>query len=192
LLHLGDASRAIRPGFHTGLPPPGFFKDLPSVDILWCVHSHATRTLRFGPTLPHALLVPPSWFLTTLTAYPAPETASLLHPAADHGVHQVSGTADAAASSVSPSSLMPHPPEPSPREQPCPTSPQAVSPLTLSVATPTRLRGFPPLPSPLLDAPVSGDLSPVALMGFPTWSHTPAVPLHVMDKPPHVCCFLPK
>lgn len=39
----------------------------------------------FGPTVPPAGLVPPSWFLTTMTAYSAQEVAGLLHPATDRG-----------------------------------------------------------------------------------------------------------
>jgi len=39
----------------------------------------------FGPTAPPAGLVPPSWFLTTMTAYSAREGAGLLHPATDRG-----------------------------------------------------------------------------------------------------------
>jgi hypothetical protein len=44
---------------------------------------------RFGPLLPRAGLVPPSRFLTALTAYSVVDSAGLLHPAADPGIHRV-------------------------------------------------------------------------------------------------------
>jgi hypothetical protein len=46
---------------------------------------------RFGPLLPRAGLVPPSRFLTALTAFSVVDSAGLLHPAADPGIHRVSG-----------------------------------------------------------------------------------------------------
>lgn len=102
----------------------------------------------FGPTLPRVEHVPPSWVLTTLTAFSTESFAGLLHPAADHGVHRVAvlGHALARFGTFPP---MLHPPEPSPPEQPCPTSPQAIAPSPSSVATPTRPRGLAPLVSPL-------------------------------------------
>lgn len=45
--------------------------------------------VRFGATLPHVTHVPPSWFLTTLTACSTYRSTGLLHPAAGHGVHRV-------------------------------------------------------------------------------------------------------
>lgn len=48
------------------------------------------RSLSRGPTVPPASDVPPSWFLTTSTAYSTRPTAGLLHPAADLGVARVS------------------------------------------------------------------------------------------------------
>jgi hypothetical protein len=45
--------------------------------------------VRFGTTLPHVAHVPPSWFLTTLTACSTCRSTGLLHPAAGHGVHRV-------------------------------------------------------------------------------------------------------
>jgi len=50
-------------------PPTGFFKDLPSVDVLPGVHSHTPQAMCFGMTMPLVTHVPSSWFLTTSTVY---------------------------------------------------------------------------------------------------------------------------
>jgi hypothetical protein len=63
----------------------------PSTDITsWCPLLHRDRGLDAGPTVPLVALVPSSWFLTTSTVSSTTGLASLLHLAADHGVHRVS------------------------------------------------------------------------------------------------------
>jgi hypothetical protein len=65
------------------------------------------------------------------------------------------------------SPTVPHPPEPSPPEQPCPASPRVLAPSPLPDFHPTRPRGLAPLVSPLRHLPVAGETTPVALLGFP-------------------------
>jgi hypothetical protein len=54
----------------------------------------------FGQMGPPSTPVPSTWFLTTSTAYSAPELAGLLHPAANHEVRCVSLRPDPSRSSV--------------------------------------------------------------------------------------------
>jgi len=65
-------SLGIRSGYHPSADMP-LSRPLPGAEA------------PFGPTVPPARLVPPSWFLTTMTAYSAREGAGLLHPATDRG-----------------------------------------------------------------------------------------------------------
>jgi hypothetical protein len=63
----------------------------PSVDITCRCPLHvATEAAPLGSTVPAVALVPSSWVLTTSTACSTCRLASLLHLAADHGVHRVS------------------------------------------------------------------------------------------------------
>lgn len=74
---------------------------------------------RFGPTLPNARLGPPSRFLTALTASSTDGFVGLLHPTADPrfiGLQPPASCVPAASFKTFPP--MPHPPEPSPHQQP--------------------------------------------------------------------------
>lgn len=66
------SSLGIRSGYH------------PSADMPLS-HPLPGAEAPFGPTVPSAGLVPPSWFLTTMTVYSTQEVAGLLHPATDRG-----------------------------------------------------------------------------------------------------------
>ena len=65
-------SLGIRSGYHPSADMP-LSRSLPGAEA------------PFGLTVPPARLVPPSWFLTTMTVYSAQEVAGLLHPATDRG-----------------------------------------------------------------------------------------------------------
>lgn len=83
LVYTGSVSRAPPTGFERSplhrLQPRAFTPPGPEA--------------RFGCRLLPRLLVPPSWILTTLTVYTAQNLVGLLHPTADHEVHQVSTSA---------------------------------------------------------------------------------------------------
>lgn len=145
-------------------PPTGFFKDLPSVDVLPGVHSHTPQAMCFGMTMQLVTHVPSSWFLTTSTVYSTRPFPGLLHPDTDHGVHRVSAS-DACAPAASP--LVPPPFEALPSRAAVPV---------------VSVRPLPPRRHRLLTGPTSRSCStresvaprdccqsraPVAPLGFP-------------------------
>lgn len=164
-LTLGDASHFTRPDSRRA-PSLGLSKDPP-------LHRHhqgspLPRTeVRFGHSLLHERLGPPSWFLPTLTVssssgsraccIPQPTMRFTGFPAPPYPLRGRFGQ----------SSPMPHPPEPSPREQPAPRHRSLLPPRRSRVA-PARPRGLAPLASPLHSLTVAGAVMPVALMGFPS------------------------
>jgi len=89
-----DAFGVSRPGFRQA-PLMGFSKTAPPSTSMHDVHSCVRpfrspgRVSRFSLPLPRAGPVPPSRFLTALTAFSVAHAAGLLHPAADPGVHRV-------------------------------------------------------------------------------------------------------
>jgi hypothetical protein len=93
-----DAFGVSRPGFHQA-PLLGFSKTAPPSTHALDVHSRVRpfrlpgRVSRFGLPLPGTSRVPPSRFLTALTAFSVVRAAGLLHPAADPGVHRVGSSA---------------------------------------------------------------------------------------------------
>jgi hypothetical protein len=152
-LTLGDASHFTRPDSRRA-PSLGLSKDPP-------LHRHhqgspLPRTeVRFGHSLLHERLGPPSWFLPTLTVssssgsraccIPQPTMRFTGFPAPPYPLRGRFGQ----------SSPMPHPPEPSPREQPAPRHRSLlpprrsrVGPLDLEALLHSRVRCIPsPLPA---------------------------------------------
>jgi hypothetical protein len=84
--------RASTPGFGPHLGGP---EGLPWTRLLApAPRGLDMRAVAFGPELPDSGLVPPLPFLPASTVCSARTLAGLLHPAADHGVHHVSGARD--------------------------------------------------------------------------------------------------
>jgi len=95
--------------------------------------SQTDRSLSFDPSLPRLGCGPSLSFLPTTTVLPLASFAGLLHPAADHGVRQVSCWPKPLHSP-----LAPHPSKLSPRQQPRSCHHDAYP---LAVVRPVRLPG---------------------------------------------------
>jgi hypothetical protein len=133
----------------------------------------------FGPVLPHTVHVPPSWSLTTSTAFSLGARAGLLHPAPDPGVHRVSTRAVAFACGCPPASLGLVPPlrcSPFSAFPACaaePTSPPSRAPSPLPTCLPTRPRGLAPHPRPWRRRRVSATPCPMRSWASRSWRPPP-------------------
>lgn len=148
-----ETLRAARRPIHSGILSWDL-KDRLSAAILLRVHSHRPRPI--SARMPTRLLVPPSWFLTTLTVCSALELAGLLHPARDHEVRQVSGG--------QPSSLAPALRSLPPRHSAV-LRHRRRSLLPFAACT-TRLQGFHPSAGPVLHRSLATTTSPMLPWAF--------------------------
>jgi len=192
-----DSSHTHRPGrFNGHSPGPSTHRRHRSAAgmCLLPLHRHAVaastpaldpKVARFGFEVPPSKLVPSSWFCTTSTASSAAAVAGLLHPAADPGIHRVSGSRRPA---IKP--LVSRPPRdagPAPRRIPLDSrsaSPRSLPPcrsLTTTASMPTallparrgsgwegrdrRLRGVAPSSGLVSHVAVAGDRRPA-----PSWA----------------------
>ena len=150
--------------------------------------SHGCRA--FGSPLSHVPHVPTARSLTALPACSTRWFASLLHPATDHGVHRVSVPRRWLRRHHFPSDATPS--RAFPTHKAVPASPLAVSLLSLPSASRTSRgrRDFRALLLVSVRCPpptVASWRGPVALLGFPLWSHMMTVcasPLDLTRQPP--------
>jgi hypothetical protein len=109
-----------------------YVKDRPSVDITSGASAPADRSLhRPGGTT--AVREPPSWFLTTLTVLAFRGFVGLLHPTANHGVHQVSPSRRACLRAFRGHLPVPRPPERFPPPVAASASPRLPAPLPFAI-----------------------------------------------------------
>jgi hypothetical protein len=118
----------------------------PSLHLAARPPANSTSRLRFGPTSPGVVLVPPSWFLTTLAAFATARSRACCIPLTTMGFTAFPGVATCAHANFTLPRRCLRPPEPIPPLQPHDDS--HVPPRRFpSVKTP-RPRGFAPLGSP--------------------------------------------